>query len=101
MSQRLPLCLLEKVEETKAMLAKFKERKSNPVIESIGIQLDYIYESLTTTGADISWMKDINVGLLAVREVEGIDDNLANNLYEIDAWVRTELIKKSRGSGMA
>lgn len=62
-------------------------------MESIDIQLDYLMQLLDNKISDRARLKDITIGIIAVREIEGVDDELAELLYEIDAWVDEDLLK--------
>ena len=56
-------------------------------LESIRVQLDYLsdYAAGKNEGERL---RDINIGVIAVREVEPRDEELAELLYEVAEWVR-------------
>ena len=54
----------------------------NPLLKSAQIQLSYLIDLEMGKRQDRERLSDINIGLIAVREIEGIDDNLANWIYE-------------------
>ncbi len=85
---------IETLKTAKDKLAKFRlNEKDNPLMESIDIQLDYLMQLLDNKISDRARLKDITIGIIAVREIEGVDDELAELLYEIDAWVDEDLLK--------
>jgi hypothetical protein len=45
----------------------------------------------TGTEKDRDRLKDVNVGVIAVREVEDRDEDLANQLYEVASAVKQML----------
>ncbi len=86
---------IETLKAAKDKLAIFRlNKKDNPLMESIDIQLDYLMHILDNSISDKTRLKDITIGIIAVREIEGIDDDLAELLYEIDAWVDDDLVKE-------
>lgn len=86
---------IQRIIDAKTKLDKFRlEKKDNPLLESIHIQLNYLLQLLENPNSDRSKLKDINIGLIAVREIEGIDDKLAERLYEINYWVDKDLLNK-------
>jgi hypothetical protein len=66
---------------------KLAERPDFRPLLSIKTQLDYLGAYLAGA-ADGGRLKDINIGLVAAREIEGWDDDLANLLHQIAAEVR-------------
>jgi hypothetical protein len=60
----------------------------NPLLESVKVQLQYLKDLEDGKRQDRTRLKDINLGLTAVREIEGWDDELADLLHRISAEVR-------------
>jgi hypothetical protein len=60
----------------------------NPLLESVKLQLQYLRDLEDGKHQDRARLKDINLGLIAVREIEGWDDELADLLHRISAEVR-------------
>jgi Tsi6 len=60
----------------------------NPLLESVKLQLQYLKDLEDGKHQDRTRLKDINLGLIAVREIEGWDDELADLLHQISAEVR-------------
>lgn len=54
----------------------------NPLLKSAQTQLSYLIDLETGKRQDRERLSDINIGLIAVREIEGVDDDLANWIYE-------------------
>ena len=80
---------LKLIDMAKKKLAIFRAgREENILLESADIQLGYLSDLLKGKPVDREKIRQINIGLIAVREIEGIDDELAELLYEIDYWVR-------------
>lgn len=67
---------------------------TNPMLDSVIEQLNYLLSLANGTSSDDSRLKDINIGLIAVRELEGGDDALANMLYELEQEVRDRIAKQ-------
>ncbi len=85
---------VETLKDAKEKLAAFRTgRESKRLLVSIDHQLDYLIELTEGINSDKTRLKDINIGIIAVREIEGIDDRLAELLYEINHWVHTDLLK--------
>lgn len=75
------------------MLDNFRlGREDNYLLESVNTQLNFLITAIDDPARCKSKLKDINVGVIAVREIEGINDDLAEMLYEIDYWVKNELL---------
>lgn len=55
----------------------------NRMLLSIEIQLQYLVDLVSGKVKDRSRLKDINLGVIAVHEVEDRDEDLANQLYEV------------------
>lgn len=53
------------------------------IFQSIDAQLDYVEKVLRDSSADRSRLKDINVGLYAVREFEESDPEFAEELKKV------------------
>lgn len=66
---------------------RMAERPDLTPLVSIQKQLEYLIK-FNNKEADGSRLKDINVGLVAVREIENWDDELAALLHEISTEVR-------------
>lgn len=64
---------------------------ANPLIDSVIEQLSYLLSLADSTCSDESRLKDINIGLIAVREIEGTDDVLADLLHELAQHVRDRM----------
>lgn len=58
---------------------------SNILVKSIQLQLKYLIDLEEGKEKDRSRLSEINLGLIAVREIEGKDDELANILYEVSS----------------
>lgn len=87
---------IETLKDAKEKLAAFRiGRESKRLLVSIDHQLDYLIEISEEGNFDNTRLKDINLGVIAVREIEGIDDKLAELLYEISHWVHTDLLKET------
>jgi hypothetical protein len=56
-------------------------------IQSVIRQLDYLL-AVCEGKTPASRLPDINIGLIAAREIEGLDDHLANRLHQCSAKVR-------------
>lgn len=79
------------IDRTRALKAKLG---TNPMLDSVIEQLTYLLSLADGTSTDESRLKNINIGLIAVREVEGADDALANMLHELAQDVRDRLSAK-------
>jgi hypothetical protein len=66
-------------------------RGASPLIDSVIEQLTYLLSLANRTSSDESRLNDINIGLIAAREIEGADDALANMLHELAQEVRDRL----------
>lgn len=87
---------IKTLKDAKEKLATFRiGRESKRLLVSIDHQLDYLIEIIEERNSDETRLKDINLGIIAVREIEGIDDQLAELLYEISHWVHTDLLKEN------
>ncbi len=75
--------LTDALERTEQRIA---ERPDLVPLISIQKQLEYLI-NFNNGAVDGSRLKDINVGLVAVREIENWDDDLAGLLYKIDVEV--------------
>lgn len=67
-------------------------REDNYLLESVNTQLNFLITVIDDPASCNSKLKDINIGVIAVREIEGINDDLAEMLYEIDYWVKNKLL---------
>jgi hypothetical protein len=67
--------------------ALLQQRPNFRPLLSIKAQLAYLAAYLAGR-VDGARLKDMNFGLVAVREIEGWDDKLANQLYTLAAEVR-------------
>jgi hypothetical protein len=56
----------------------------DPSLLSIVIQLNYLIELDAGARNDFDRLKDIIIGVLAVREIEPLDASLAEILYKVD-----------------
>ncbi|MGI4791472.1 MAG: immunity protein Tsi6 family protein [Janthinobacterium lividum] len=54
----------------------------NPLLKSAQIQMQYLIDLESGKRQDRERLSEINIGLIAVREIEGVDDDLANWIYE-------------------
>ncbi len=76
-------------------LDKFIEKfPSNILVKSIRFQLKYLIELEEGKEKDRSRLSEINLGLIAVREIEGKDDDLAEILYEVNSIVKIMMSEK-------
>lgn len=66
-------------------------RGANPLIDSVIEQLSCVLSLADGTSSDESRLKDISIGLIAAREIEGADDVLADMLHELAQEVRERL----------
>ena len=64
------------------------QNPSSRALSSIIDQLSYLI-NVEDGKVDGSRVKDINIGVLAAREIEDIDLGLANQLHEVSAVVRS------------
>ena len=55
---------------------------SNPLLTSAQIQLQYLIDLEQGKRQDWERLNDISLGLITVREIEGVDDALANWIYD-------------------
>lgn len=76
------------IERTQALKAKLG---TNPMLDAVVAQLTYLLSLADGSSSDASRLKDINIGLMAVREVEGADDTLADLLHALAQEVRDRL----------
>lgn len=67
-------------------------REDNSLLESATVQLNYLAKYLGGLNVDKNRLEEINIGLIAVREIEGVNDELAEELYQIDYWVKKDLL---------
>ncbi len=80
----LVVLLSQAAAETNTMLS---ETPDNPSLLSIKAQLEYLRRYAAGQITD-DRLKDINLGLLAAREIQGWNDALANMLHEISAQIQ-------------
>lgn len=71
--------------ELNKFIEKFPE---NILVKSIEYQLNYLINLEESKEKDRSRLSEINLGLIAVREIEGKNDDLANILYEVNSIVK-------------
>ncbi len=64
------------------------ERPGNPAIESIMSQLDYLIALEEGTSSDRTRLKDITIGVLAAREIELLDMDIAEILHAVAGEAR-------------
>ena len=84
---------LDIMKEARIKVSDFRKgQEKNFLLESAEKQLDYLITALASNEIDLEKVKNITLGIIAVREVEGIDDGLAEMLYEIDLWVKKEVL---------
>ena len=84
------MTILELLAEASVRIADLQKRFLGVCeFESIRLQLLYLceYAAGHNSGARLS---EINLGLMAVREVEPRDEELAELLYEVAAWLREQ-----------
>jgi hypothetical protein len=74
--------------------ARLQERPDFRPLLSIKNQLNYLSDYIAGT-VDGARLKDINVGLVAAREIEGWDDELAALLHQLAAKTRALQIAKT------
>nr|WP_295746042.1 immunity protein Tsi6 family protein [uncultured Acidocella sp.] len=72
---------------TQLVEVKLREHPDFRPLLSIKAQLAYLTDYISRV-AEGSRLKDINIGLVAAREIEGWDDDLANLLHQIAVQVR-------------
>jgi hypothetical protein len=90
------LDLVEKArKENEALLSGHPDQ---PPLASIQRQLEYLRD-YAGGQADGGRLKDINVGLIAAREIEGWNDKLADILHKISAQVRVFELTESLTRG--
>lgn len=83
------------LDEALVKLNKFVENFSDNIFaESIKFQLKYLIDLEKGREKDRSNLSEINLGLIAVREIEGKDDDLADILYEVNSIVKAMMIEK-------
>jgi hypothetical protein len=71
--------------ESEALSKEFPEL---PTIRSIMHQIDYLTQLTKGTTNDRSRLKEIVIGIQAAREIEPLNLELAELLYEVDAEAR-------------
>ena len=64
---------------------------AHPPLESVIAQLQYLIALTDGSTPDTSRLKDINIGPIAAREIEGSDDILAEMLQNIAQELRDRL----------
>lgn len=69
----------------------------NPLIKSAQTQLQYLIDLEQGRRDDRGRLSDINIGLIAVREIEGVDDDLANWIYECVCPVVDQMRQEAGG----
>lgn len=80
---------LDNLKKAKIKISDFRKgQETNYLLESAEKQLDYLITALANDVIDPTKLRNITLGVIAVREVEGIDDSLAEMLYEIDLWAK-------------
>lgn len=85
---------LQKIESTwKVSFELFPEDTTWPPVIATRHQLEYLKSVLDNT-SDRSQLKDINIGLIAVREFENDHEDFAKLIYEVVAIV--QLLKNNR-----
>lgn len=78
-----------------AKLDKFTEKfPSDILVKSIEFQLKYLIDLKEGREKDRSRLNEINLGLIAVIEIEGKDDDLADILYEVNSIAKTMMTEK-------
>lgn len=74
----------ETVEKAKNIIeSRMNEAPNFILYQSIGAQIDYVCEIVLGENKDKTRLKDINVGVYAVREFEESDPELAEELMNI------------------
>jgi hypothetical protein len=61
-------------------------REKNPpdaAFQSVFQQLEYLVQLAAGKETDATRLRDINIGLLTVREIEPLDMSVANQLYRV------------------
>lgn len=64
------------------------ERPGNPAIESIVAQLDYLISIEDGTTSDRTKLRDITIGVLAAREIEPLNMEVAEVLHAVAGEAR-------------
>jgi hypothetical protein len=67
----------------KIVLQRLKSAPNYVIFQSIDAQLDYIKDLIDGKTSDRSKLKDVNVGLYAIREFEESDPEFAKQLKKI------------------
>jgi hypothetical protein len=75
------------LEATRELLSRY----DSVVLKSIIDQLNYLIDVETGKTKDTSRLANINIGILAVREVEDMDPDTAEQLHKVSAAVRRRL----------
>ncbi len=65
------------------MVKQAKSRHPDYFWEGIERQLEYLIALTKGETSDRSRLGDINIGILTVREIEGLDDELASTLHNV------------------
>lgn len=68
--------------------------QSNILINSIEFQLKYLIDLEEGRQKDRSRLAEINLCLIAAREIESKNDDLANILYEVNSIVKIMMTEK-------
>lgn len=71
------------------VLERMKANPSYVVYQSVEAQLNYIISVIEGSCSDRTRLKDVNLGIYAVREFEGTDDELSKALKEVHFIVYT------------
>jgi hypothetical protein len=76
------------LEQTLASARRYRERyKKDPAIASIINQLTYLTDLRSGRRSDWDRLKDLTLGILAVREIEPLDPALADLIYDVSEEV--------------
>jgi hypothetical protein len=89
----------ELFETSLARVSALLQFTGDPALRSAELQLEYLIDLDKENRTDHQRLHDVNIGLLAVREIEVLDDALADLLYLVAEQV--ELMKnefKRKGS---
>lgn len=83
----------DRIEEAKEQVSGLIGRFSGiRELHSIRLQLEYLGDYVEGRNQG-ERLHEINIGLMAVREVEPRDEKVAEILYEISDWVRQQMGK--------
>lgn len=86
---------LDTFKNAMAGMTRLQARYPNdPAVDSIVTQLDYLIDLEVGNRNDREGLNDIIIGVLAVREIEPLDQNIAETLYKV-----VEEVEKMKNEG--